>query len=95
MEWKKLTLEDKAQIEAYYRYEQSNSCEVSFANNILWSPFYEMEYGFIEGMLVFLTRRNAQVYDTAPTASTYAFPAMHYNTQLSKQYYSIAEPSCQ
>ena len=58
MEWKKLTLEDKAQIEAYYRYEQSNSCEVSFANNILWSPFYEMEYGFIEGMLVFLTRRN-------------------------------------
>lgn len=58
MEWKKLTLEDKAQIEAYYAYEQSSSCEVAFANNILWSPFYEMEYGFIEGMLVLLTRRN-------------------------------------
>lgn len=56
MEWKKLTLADKLEVEPYYQYEQSNSCEVSFANNILWSPFYELEYSFIEGMLVFLTK---------------------------------------
>ena len=55
--WKKLTLEDKEVVEAYYKYEQSNCCDVAFANNVLWSPFYEMEYAIVEGMLVFLTKR--------------------------------------
>ncbi len=56
--WKKVSLEDKEMLEPYYAYEQSNSCEVAFANNVLWSPFYEMEYAIVEGMLVFLTKRN-------------------------------------
>ena len=34
-------------LESYYKYEQSNSCEAAFANNILWSPFYEMEYAIV------------------------------------------------
>ena len=58
IEWKKVTLEDKEIIETYYKYEQSSSCEFSFANNILWAPFYEAEYGIIEGMLVFLTEED-------------------------------------
>lgn len=58
IEWKKVTLEDKDILEPYYQYEQSNSCEVAFANNVLWSPFYEVEYAVVEGMLVFLTKRN-------------------------------------
>ena len=58
IEWKKVTLEDKELLTPYYEYEQSNSCEAAFANNVLWSPFYEMEYALVEGMLVFLTRRN-------------------------------------
>ena len=57
IEWQKLTVEDKEALKPYYSYEQSNSCEVCFANNILWSPFYELEYAFIEEMLVFITRR--------------------------------------
>ena len=51
--WKTPNTEDKAILESYYRYEQSNSCELSFANNYLWAPFYEMKYAIIEDMLVF------------------------------------------
>ncbi len=59
IEWKKVTLEDKALLEPYYKYEQSNCCDVAFANNVLWAPFYEVEYAIVEGMLVFLTKRNS------------------------------------
>ena len=52
-----MTLEDKEIVRPYYEYEQSNSCEVAFANNILWAPFYEVEYAIVEEMLVFLTKR--------------------------------------
>ena len=58
IEWKTITLEDRERIIPYYAYEQSSSCEVSFANNILWAPFYEVEYAIVEEMLVFLTKKN-------------------------------------
>ncbi len=58
IEWKKITLEDKMLLEPYYQYEQSRSCEVSFANNLLWAPFYEVEYAIIEGMLVFQSKKD-------------------------------------
>ena len=58
IEWKKVTLEDKEVLVPYYEYEQSSSCEAAFANNILWSPFYEMEYAIVEGMLVFLVKKD-------------------------------------
>ena len=54
--WKQITLEDKQWMAAYYEYEQSNNCEVAFANNYLWAPFYNVEYALVEGMLVFLSR---------------------------------------
>ena len=56
IEWKKITWEDKEVLKPYYEYEQSSSCEICFVNNILWSPFYELEYAFVEGMLVFITK---------------------------------------
>ena len=58
IEWKTMSLEDKDIVMPYYEYEQSNCCEVSFANNILWAPFYEVEYAIVEGMLVFLTKKD-------------------------------------
>lgn len=58
IEWKKISLEDKKILEPYYQYEQSSCCDVSFANNFLWTPFYEVEFAFIEEMAVFLTKRN-------------------------------------
>ena len=57
IEWKTMSLEDKEIVRPYYEYEQSSSCEVAFANNILWAPFYEVEYAIVEGMLVFLTKK--------------------------------------
>lgn len=56
--WKKIKLEDRAVIEPYYEYEQSNSCEFAFANNYLWSPFYNTDYAIIREMLVFRTNKN-------------------------------------
>ena len=56
--WKKITVEDKMLLEPYYQYEQSSSCEVSFANNLLWAPFYEVEYAILEEMAVFFTKGN-------------------------------------
>lgn len=56
IEWKHITMEDKELLTPYYQYEQSNSCEVCFANNVLWSPFYRIEFGFVEDMLVFISR---------------------------------------
>ena len=56
IEWKKIEMEDRAVIESYYEYEQSNCCEYSFANNYLWSPFYHTDYAIIEEMLVFRTK---------------------------------------
>ena len=58
IEWKKLTLEDKEILEPYYEYEQSNCCDVAFANNVLWAPFYDVEYAIIDGMVIFLTKKN-------------------------------------
>ena len=39
IEWKTMSLEDKDIVMPYYEYEQSNCCEVSFANNILYQIF--------------------------------------------------------
>lgn len=56
IEWKEINMESRNILEPYYRYEQSKCCEISFANNYLWAPFYDMEYGIIKDMLVFITR---------------------------------------
>ena len=56
--WKPITIKEKTLFTEYYEFEQSRSCEVSFANNYLWAPFYEMEYAIIEEMLVFFTKKD-------------------------------------
>lgn len=53
--WKKITIEDQEIFAPFYEYEQSNCCEFSFANNYLWSPFYDSDYAIILDMLVFRT----------------------------------------
>ena len=57
IDWKTIAIEDKVIFEPYYEYEQSSSCEVAFANNVLWAPFYDVEYTIVEGLLVFLTKK--------------------------------------
>lgn len=57
--WKKITIEDRALIEHYYEREQSMSCEFSFANNLLWAPYYEIRFALVHDCLVFLSSANA------------------------------------
>lgn len=55
IDWKKITLEDRTLIEHYYEREQSMSCEFSFANNLLWAPYYSIRYAVLCDCLVFLS----------------------------------------
>ena len=43
-QWKKITKEEQELFKGFYEKEQSRSCEHSFANNLLWSPFYNTKY---------------------------------------------------
>lgn len=56
IDWREIVMEDREILEPYYEYEQSKCCEISFANNLLWAPFYDMEYAIVKDMLVFITR---------------------------------------
>jgi len=51
--WKELSLSDKELINSYYDREPVRNCEFTFANNILWKPFYEVHYAVVEDSLVF------------------------------------------
>ncbi|MBO6015967.1 MAG: DUF2156 domain-containing protein [Lachnospiraceae bacterium] len=53
IDWKEITLKDKELIRSFYQKEQPRSCELTFANNILWSSIYQMRYAIVEGALVF------------------------------------------
>lgn len=53
VQWKAIKLENKDLIENYYGLEQSRNCEATFANNLLWSPYYNVEFTIIKDMLIF------------------------------------------
>lgn len=53
--WKQITKQDRELITAYYEKEQPMACELTFGNNILWSPFFGTKFAIIEDMLVFLS----------------------------------------
>lgn len=57
LKWKEITEEDEALFKEFYKKEQSRSCEHSFANNLLWSPFYGTKYCIIDKSLVFKSGR--------------------------------------
>ncbi|MCH5280753.1 MAG: DUF2156 domain-containing protein [Lachnospiraceae bacterium] len=52
-QWKKITKEEQELFKEFYEKEQSRSCEHSFANNLLWSPFYGTKYCVSDDNLLF------------------------------------------
>lgn len=58
IKWKELGEEDEEIIKQYYGMEPIRNCEFTFANNLLWAPFYEISYAIVEDMLVFLSQDN-------------------------------------
>lgn len=50
---KRPELEDRAQINHYLSYADTRSCEMTFANNYLWSRHYDVGFAIVEDMLVF------------------------------------------
>ncbi len=53
MSWKPVSMEDRELIESFYEKEQPMSCEFSFANNLLWLPYYHIRYAIVRDCLVF------------------------------------------
>lgn len=56
--WKKISLDDKEIINSYYKLTKYRTCEFTFANNFLWSPYYGIYYAIVEDMLVFMARES-------------------------------------
>ncbi len=59
IDWKKITIGDRERIGYYYAREQSMSCEFSFANNLLWAPYYHIRFCVLRDCLVFLSGESA------------------------------------
>lgn len=55
IQWKNVEMEDQEIISKYYNQEPVRNCEFTFANNLLWAPFYDIRYGIVEDMLVFFS----------------------------------------
>lgn len=55
IKWKTLEMEDERIIQHYYDMVPIRNCEFTFANNLLWAPFYEIRYAVVEDMLVFIS----------------------------------------
>lgn len=53
IELKRPELKDKETIERYLRMNRNRGCDATFANFYLWSRHYKVNFGFINGMLVF------------------------------------------
>ncbi len=51
--FQKITLEDKPLLDQYLQYNESRSCEQTFANLYLWSREYPMEYAIFNDCLIY------------------------------------------
>lgn len=60
--FKKPELEDRNLINSYLAKQKSRSCESTFANNYLWSRFYQVGYAVIEDTLVFRSNGETPSY---------------------------------
>ena len=52
LEFKIPTLEDKEQLEKFYEHVDERSCELTFANMVLWAPHYQVEFAIVNDKLV-------------------------------------------
>jgi len=62
MEFKKVTLEDRAEIEKYLNMTERPSLEYSFTTMYLWQEQYNMEFGIEEGFLYFRSGEDRKMY---------------------------------
>ncbi len=69
MEFKKITLEDKPALDRYLQYNDSRSCEQTFANIYLWSREYPMEYAVTRDCLVYRSMDRPSPYYCFPVGA--------------------------
>lgn len=60
IEWKELELEDMKLLKPYYDEIDYRFNEASFANNLLWTPYFHMRYAIVERKLVFRSNEEAR-----------------------------------
>ncbi len=64
LEFKRPTIEDREILQPFYEQVDERSCELTFANMVLWAPHYEVEYAVIDNMLVLHSKKG----------NTYSYP---------------------
>ena len=62
MEFKTFTVEDRDLFLPYYEQVDERSCELTFANTVLWAPHYGVTYAIVNDMLVYRLERGAYSY---------------------------------
>lgn len=62
IQFKRTELEDKELIQSYFRNYPSRSCERTFANALLWSRHYQVQFAVIENALVFRSTDEGEAY---------------------------------
>lgn len=62
IQYQKVTLEEREQIQKYMKYNDCRSCEQTFANVFLWSREYPVEYAIVEDCLVYRSMRSSKAY---------------------------------
>ena len=62
MEFKNFTVEDRDLLLPYYENMDERSCELTFANAVLWAPHYGVTYAIINDMLVYHLGRGVYTY---------------------------------
>ncbi len=75
MEIYKSNLENKHLLDRYLAHNNYPGCELSAANNILWSNYYETGFTIIEDMLVFCKMKNNK-------PAMFSFPIGEHNPKL-------------
>ncbi len=67
IEFKKLALEDKPEIDKYLNQSDYQSCEYTFSNLFIWRKLYNTSYAVINGCIIFRIEQGGTV--------TYSYPA--------------------
>lgn len=66
IDFKPLTLSDKAWMDKHFKAEDSRSCDFNFTNVFIWGSSYNLTAAEVAGMLVFRTVVNSITYYSFP-----------------------------
>ncbi len=90
LELKKITLDDKAILNSYFKNNSTMNSEFTFTNLFMWRKSYDMQYAIVEGMLTIMPK-----HLDGPRSATYPLGVGNTKVAIEKIldfFHSIGEP---